>query len=203
MRTAIFLAALSLAAYEGVESYPVSIPAILGPVMMGDSITAHWDESAYAVPILKLRLPDEINAGVSGNTTEQMLARFRTDVLDRHPAKVVIEGGINDLHFENLPQTLARIVEMGNDASAAGIRVFIALIPHADLTWANIPRSDIKSLNAMLRDACADYGWTCIDYYAATSLPDGSQNTALFEWDHTHPNARGYDAMWPVLKQAL
>jgi len=172
-------------------------------VMMGDSITANWDEAAYAVPILARRLPGEINTGVSGDTTDQMVARFKTDVLDRRPTQVVIEGGINDLHLDNYPDALANIVEMGQEASAAAITVYIALIPHSDLSWAGIPETAIPEFNGMLRTACADYGWTCLDYYAATSLRDGRQKVALFERDHTHPNPVGYDAMWVVLKAGV
>lgn len=175
-------------------------------VFMGDSITAHWDETAYASPLLSARITGELNVGVSGQTSAQMLARFETDVLAHSPAIVVIEAGINDIGHDATigvtPNTSA-ISEMAEKASAAGARVVICAMPNAaPISWSAAELAQIAPLNAQLKQLASAYGYGFADYYTATSV-NGVQASAMFESDLTHPNATGYDAMWPALKAAI
>lgn len=170
-------------------------------VFMGDSITERWPLSDY--------VKDVVDAGISGQTSDQMLARFQTDVIATNAATVVILAGTNDvLKLQN--PTVDNVQKMADMASRAGIHVIIGqLPPNSDWTTDSIYASDptagdaaIEAFNADLVMMANAGGYTVVDYYDAMLLANGTQNTSLFV-DGTHPDKAGYDAMWSVLKGAL
>jgi lysophospholipase L1-like esterase len=183
-----------------------------GPVVafMGDSITQYWGGGAPAYPTITITtlVPGSIDAGIAGQTTEQMEPRFASDVLAYNPAVVVILGGTNDLRLQESPDVGA-IAAMAQAAAAAGVRVIIGTVPPSELWLGSTFLTEaettpaIERFNAELRMLASAHGYTMADYYAAMVNPDGSPNESLFLSDHIHPNADGYAAMWGVLRPVL
>ena len=172
-------------------------------VFLGDSITQGWVEKAGG-----FFTPGRIGRGISGQTTPQMLLRFRQDVIDLHPAVVQIMGGTNDIAGNTGPmtaeQTRANLMSMAELARAHGIRVILASIPPADgFPWR--PGLDtatpIAAMNGWIRDYAARTGATYADYWSV--LHDGPALRASMTYDGVHPNKAGYAAMAPVAEAAI
>ena len=176
-------------------------------VFMGDSITEGW---VGKMP--QFFVPGRVGRGISGQTTSQMLLRFRQDVIDLHPAVVQIMAGTNDIAGNTGPttdaQVQANIMSMVELAQAHGIRVILASIPPADhFEWKPglKPAPRIAAMNAWLKDYAKRVGATYAVYWSALHVGD-ALNPA-FGTDGVHPNEAGYAAMAPVanaaIKQAL
>ncbi|MEK9210647.1 GDSL-type esterase/lipase family protein [Sphingomonas sp. 2378] len=176
-------------------------------VFMGDSITENW---ASKVP--QFFATERVGRGISGQTTSQMLLRFRQDVIDLHPTVVQIMAGTNDIAGNTGPTTDAQvqgnIMSMVELAQANGIRVILASIPPADhFEWKPgvNPAPRIAAMNAWLKDYAGRVGATYADYWSALHVGD-ALNPA-YGTDGVHPNEAGYAAMAPVadaaIKQAL
>ena len=179
-------------------------------VFFGDSITQGWgehDSSAF--------FPGKgyLNRGISGQTTAQMLVRFRQDVIDLKPAAVVILAGTNDIAGNTGAVTPAQIAanlqSMADLARAHGIAVVLcSVLPVSDYPWQPgiAPAQTVVDLNAMLRRYADAEGLTYVDYHAAMRNARGGLDAALAA-DGVHPTASGYALMAPLaeagLKQAL
>ena len=173
-------------------------------ILFGDSITELW----------KLRDPalftdDVLDRGVSGQTTSQMLIRFRADVIDLHPRVVQIMAGTNDVAGNTGPISIDAIENNIRDmvelARAHHIAVVLASIPPAaKLTWqpSIAPIAPILSLNAWLRALAKQDGLIYVDYYAVL-VDDQHAFKAAWSKDGVHPNADGYAAMEPLAKAAI
>ncbi|HWV61687.1 MAG TPA: SGNH/GDSL hydrolase family protein [Sphingopyxis sp.] len=173
-------------------------------VFIGDSITEAW----------LARQPgfftgDRIDRGISGQTTTQMLARFRTDVIDLKPRVVHIMAGTNDI-AGNLGATSLDTIEgnirtMVDLAEAHGIAVVIgSVLPARQFNWRPeiAPIEPIAALNARLRALAAERKLVFADYYAA--LDDGGHGLAkVHAEDGVHPTAAGYAVMRPIAERAL
>lgn len=174
-------------------------------VFMGDSITDFWP--------LAQSFPGKpyVNRGISGQTTAQMLARMFPDVIDLHPAAVIILGGTNDIAGNNGPQT-ARMVEQNFQAMAElaqrhHIRVILcALTPVSNYTGTvqtqNRPPRDILLLNRWLRGYAQHAGAVYCDYYHAVADPDGFFRRG-YSKDGLHPNAKGYALLATVAQRCI
>ena len=145
-------------------------------VLMGNSITELWIKTH----------PDffaargYVSRGISGQTTSQMLVRFRADVLDLHPQVVVICGGTNDIAqntgYISLPHILGNLVSMVELARANGIApVLCSLLPAREFGWRKElePAPLIIELNAMIREYARRENVPYVDYHAAMSEADG------------------------------
>ena len=172
-------------------------------VFMGDSITQGWIDKVPG-----FFTEGRLDRGISGQTTPQMLLRFRQDVIALKPAIVQIMGGTNDIAGNTGPmtpeQTQANIMSMTELAQAHGIRVILASIPPAaSFPWrpglATIPR--IAAMNAWLKTYAASVGATYADYW--TALHDGDALRRDLTYDGVHPNEAGYAVMAPVAEQAI
>jgi lysophospholipase L1-like esterase len=173
-------------------------------VLMGDSITEGWP---VADPQLFERAV--VSRGISGQTTPQMLVRFRADVIALKPQVVHIMAGTNDVAGNTGPTTLQdvknNIVSMVELARANSIRVVLGSIPPAAaFKWRPgiEPVSHIKALNAWLHEYATQNRLEYIDYYAALAGPSGELQ-AQFGDDGVHPNAAGYRVMRKLLEQKL
>jgi len=179
---------------------------VTGPVtivFMGDSITQGWFDKMPG-----FFTPGRIGRGIGGQTTTQMLLRFRQDVIDLKPKIVQIMAGTNDIAGNTGPmtpeQTEANIMSMAELARAHGIRVILASIPPADhFPWR--PGLDTASRIAVLNDWMKGYaartGATYADYWSA--LHDGQATRASLTYDGVHPNEAGYTVMAPVAEAAI
>lgn len=179
-------------------------------VMMGNSITQHW-VSGY--PVMFANNPDIVGRGISGQTTSQMLLRFRQDVIDLHPQVVVINGGINDI-AENTgaynPQvTLANIISMAQLAKANGIEpVLTSVTPAAGAKWRPSVTDffeKIQNLNKEIKAYADANGFRYIDYHPALLNEEGNgmKQELANDTPALHPNAAGYAAMESVLLPEL
>lgn len=174
---------------SSIPSVPAPPPAAPQPIVFtGDSVTAHWTN-------LTTLVPNSANVAIGGAESAALLERFERDVLSLHPSVVVIEAGINDV--ADLPDpNIDSIARMAELASASGARVIICSLLIT-------PKYEVRDFNARLLALTQGFGYAYLDYYTALSLPDGTQDPALFLWDLVHPDDAGYAAMWSVLQPAL
>ena len=183
-------------------------PALPGKpriVFMGNSITESWqkfDSVFFSNNAF-------VNRGISGQTTPQMLLRFREDVIDLQPAVVVILAGINDIAENTGPTTLENI--FGNIASMAELArinhikvVISSVLPAFDFPWRPgiKPAEKIAALNAMLKSYAAKNNFVYVDYYS--SMVDERKGLQTqFTYDGVHPNLAGYKVMEPLVVNAI
>jgi lysophospholipase L1-like esterase len=174
-------------------------------VFYGDSITDAWTLNGGKF------FPGKpyVNRGISGQTTPQMLIRFRQDVVSLHPEAVVILAGTNDIAGNTGPSTLAMIEDnltsMTELAQANHIRVVIAsVLPAADYPWhrGQEPAAKIRDLNTWITEYCKQKKATYLDYYSAMADADGGMKPGISK-DGVHPNAEGYAIMEPLAEKAL
>ena len=176
-------------------------------VFYGDSITDMWKiaDSFPGKPY--------INRGIGGQTTAQMLVRFRQDVIDLHPKVVIILAGTNDIAGNTGPISVE-----GVEANMASLSE-LARANHIAVVWASVtpvnnytPRSQdffatrspakILELNRWLKQYCADNHLVYLDYFSAMVDKDGLLRRDLAE-DGLHPNAAGYAIMAPMAEAAI
>lgn len=185
---------------------PAPAPGENRIVFLGDSITEAWNR--YHPEFFTGR--PYFDRGISGQTTQQMLIRFRPDVIALQPRLVVILAGINDLAGNTGPATpeeiegnLTSMVEL---AKANGIRVVLcSLLPANCFPWrpslAN-PTATILAMNAWIKDYAAKSGCVYLDYFSALANPQNALKTELQE-DAVHPNLAGYAVMEPLAETAI
>jgi lysophospholipase L1-like esterase len=182
-------------------------------VFMGDSITDLWGRGVSEF------FPGKpyINRGISGQTTPQMLIRFRPDVIALQPKAVVILAGTNDIAGNTGPMTLAMIEDnlatMAELSRAHGIRVVIAsLLPVSDYghnrdgkpitQTERRPPAQINALNEWIKHYTTENGSVYLDYFTAMADEKGMLKKELSN-DGLHPNAAGYAVMQPLAEQAI
>ena len=174
-------------------------------VFMGNSITEFWkqiDSSFFSKR-------EYVNRGISGETSSQMLLRFRQDVVDLKPSVVVILAGINDI-AENtgaisLDAVMGNIKSMAELAGANKIRVVLcSVLPANTFPW----RPDLKpadkviTLNAMIKSYADDHHMEYVDYY--TAMVDNEKGLdKKYSEDGVHPVISGYKIMEPLIEKAI
>jgi lysophospholipase L1-like esterase len=173
-------------------------------VFYGDSITDGWIKLDP-----ELFKDDRLDRGISGQTTGQMLLRFRADVLELHPAVVHILAGTNDIAGNTGATSLAiiqgNIASMAELARAHGVRVILAsILPVAQYGWHSQvqPIPSVTAMNEWLRAYAAREHCTYVDYYAVLNDGHGGFKTEL-AYDGVHPNPAGYAAMHALAEAAI
>lgn len=174
-------------------------------VFMGNSITIGW---LNARPEFFKGKP-YINRGISGQTTPQMLIRFRQDVIDLKPKVVVILAGTNDIAGNTGPSTLEMIVDniksMAELAHANHIKVVLAsTLPAFDYPWKPglEPAPKIMKLNAAIRAYALEKGHVYLDYFTAMA-DERNGLPKKYASDEVHPTVEGYKVMEPLVEAAI
>ena len=175
-------------------------------VFMGDSITQAWriegpDGSFPGKPY--------INRGISGQTTPQMVLRFRQDVIALQPKVVVILAGINDIAGNTGPETLEQIEDnltsMAELGAANHIRVVLCSVMSAfDFPWrpGMAPAAKVVALNAWIKSYAAEKGYVYVDYHSAMKDERDGLPAALSH-DGVHPLPAGYAIMAPLAEAGI
>lgn len=178
-------------------------------VFIGDSITDYWKLADY----FPGKTYAVLNRGIDGQSTPQMLVRFRQDVIDLHPKVLVVLAGTNDIasvtgrtRNEDIEANYASMAEL---ARLHRIRVvFASLLPVNNYTddakesFALRPRERILALNAWLKDYCAKNGLVYLDYFSAMVDDKGMLKRELSD-EGLHPNVAGYKVMAPLAEKAI
>lgn len=174
-------------------------------VFMGDSITEFWSELCPEFFIGK----PYINRGISGQTSPQMLIRFRADVIALKPSIVVLLAGANDIAGNTGPSTLEKITDnifsMAELAKTHQIKVILcSVLPAYDFHWKpdSFPAEKIVTLNKMIKKYADDHEILYLDYYS--QMVDERKGLKTdFTNDGVHPNKTGYEVMAPLVERAL
>lgn len=206
----------SAAEFAGLARYRSANAALAVPapgeqrvVFFGNSITEGW---ARHFPAMFPGRP-YVGRGISGQTTAQMVLRFRQDVVALAPAAVVILAGTNDIAGNTGPATLEEIqsnlAAMTELAQANGIQVLLcSVLPVFDYPWKPglEPAPKIVALNSWLRQYAAQRGAVYVDYHSAMADARQGLPKSLAE-DGVHPNEAGYRMMAglvePLIRRAL
>ena len=191
---------------EANEKLPPSLECDDRVVFMGNSITQGWIDQ---LPEFFAPEKHYINRGISGQTTPQMLLRFRQDVINLRPKVVVILAGTNDIAGNTGPSTLEMIEDnirsMTELAQANGIQVVLcSVVPAYDYPWRSglEPAPKIMELNNRIKKYASTRGAVYCDYFSAMAddrngLPDELSG------DGVHPNKKGYAIMQPIVENAI
>jgi len=174
-------------------------------VFMGNSITEGW------APLFATLFPGKpyVGRGISGQTTPQMLVRFRQDVIALKPRVVVILAGTNDIAGNTGPSTLDMIednlMSMVDLAKANWIRVVLSsVLPVYDYPWKPglQPAPKILALNAWMKDYAATHDVVYLDFHSAMADERQGLKRELSQ-DGVHPNEAGYRIMAPLAERAI
>jgi lysophospholipase L1-like esterase len=174
-------------------------------VFLGNSITEGW------APYFPKMFPGKpyIGRGIGGQTTPQLLVRFRQDVIDLKPKVVVILAGTNDIAGNTGPSTLEMIEDnlasMAELAKANGIRIVLSsVLPVYDYPWRPglEPAPKIIALNKWMKDYAKQHGAVYLDYHSAMADERGGMRSELAS-DGVHPNEAGYRIMAPLAERAI
>ena len=177
-------------------------------VFMGNSITEGWIQMRPEF----FNNRDYINRGIGGQTTPQMLLRFREDVINLNPSVVIILAGTNDIAgnsgYISLESIIDNIKSMAEIANANGIKVIISsILPAIDYPWKPglDPASKIITINKALKTFSEENNFIYLDYYAAMVDDKGGLKVPEYTTanDLVHPNKDGYLVMEKLAEIAI
>ncbi|HEY5369361.1 MAG TPA: SGNH/GDSL hydrolase family protein [Hanamia sp.] len=175
-------------------------------VFMGNSITDGWINVS---PAFFKAYPNYIDRGISGQTTPQMLIRFRQDVINLHPKVVLILAGINDIAGNTGPSSLEMIEDnlasMAQLAKANNIKVILcSVLPAYSFPWSPgiDPVQKIVDLNKWIKEFASKNNFIYLDYYSAM-VDERKGLPANYSKDGVHPTAEGYAVMEPIAVKAI
>jgi len=181
-------------------------------IFFGNSITQVWSDYTKFFSDNKY-----VNKGISGQTTDQMLLRFKKDVVDEEAYCVVILAGINDLAENNGPISLDEIFEniksMVKIAKDNNIKVILSsILPAYEFLWnpGIYPSNDIIFINKNLKDFCKSANVKYVDYHSSMKDKRNGLKDELTYWrddfngyDGVHPNKKGYLKMEKIISKTL
>jgi lysophospholipase L1-like esterase len=174
-------------------------------VFMGNSITEGW---IYTCPEFFEGKP-YIDRGISGQTTPQMLVRFRQDVIDLKPKIVVMLCGINDIAGNTGPSTLemieGNIASMAELAKMNGIKpILCSVLPAYDFPWnpGMEPAEKVVALNKWIKSYAEKNSFMYVDYFSSMSDDKHAMKKEYSE-DGVHPNKDGYKVMEEIIEKAI
>ena len=174
-------------------------------LFLGDSITEGW-------PQFRLQFFQNnpfVGRGIGGQTTPQMLLRFRQDVIALQPKKVILLAGINDIAQNTGPiridQIMDNIKSMAEIAKANGIEMILcSVLPANSFPWRPeiVPTQKVIDLNQKIQAYAAEQGLVYVDYYTPMVDSQGGLKAHL-GYDTVHPNTAGYQLMEQILSNYI
>jgi len=174
-------------------------------VFMGNSITEGWILTSPEF----FEGKQYIDRGISGQTTPQMLIRFRPDVIDLKPKVVVMLCGVNDIAQNTGPSTLemieGNIASMAELARANAIKVILcSVLPAYDFPWRPglEPAEKIVTLNKWIKEYATKNGFIYLDYFSSMADERNGMKSAYSE-DGVHPNKAGYKVMEGLVEKVI
>ena len=193
----------NLAKYKAANEKLLAQPADKNRVVfMGNSITEGWTKSFF-------ENPSYINRGIGGQTTPQMLIRFRQDVINLNPKVVLILAGTNDIAGNTGPMTLEdirdNILSMVELAEANGIcPIVCSVLPAYDYPWKPglAPNIKIPKLNSMLKGMAEEKGVPYLDYFDAMA-DDRNGLASKLTTDEVHLTKEGYVVLGELANKAI
>jgi lysophospholipase L1-like esterase len=172
---------------------------------MGNSITEGW--SKFLPEFFEAK--PYVNRGISGQTTPQMLLRFRQDVINLKPKVVIILAGTNDIAGNTGPSTLQmimdNIISMTELSISNDIKVVLcSVIPAFDYPWSTglNPNEKIPQLNNMIKTYAESNNLYYLDYFSKMADENNGLKDEL-TYDGVHPNKAGYEVMSPLAEEAI
>lgn len=187
------------------EQLSAPLPGQTRVVFMGNSITDFWNDKDPSF----FKNNPYIDRGISGQTTPQMLIRFRQDVIDLHPKVVVILAGTNDIAGNTGPSTPQMIennlMSMAQLAEVNDIKVVLCSItPAYHYPWSPKihPAKKIVQINKWMKQYAHKNGFVYCNYYPALANSKGGMK-AKYSKDGVHPNKAGYNVMEPIVVKAI
>lgn len=187
------------------ESQKVIIPTDPKPEWMsisGNSVTITWHAAFFTSN-------NYVDKGVSGERTDQMLARYQSDVLSLDPSCVVIMGGTNDLaQGYTKDQIMANLKSMAEQAAAKDMKVVLCSVTPCNMTYSRLVPQEkgphIVALNNMIKSYASEKGFTYCDYFPALVADDGySLKDEYCLYDKLHPNPDAYTVMEGIIQKIL
>jgi lysophospholipase L1-like esterase len=189
--------------------------AAVGPPAAGENRVVFYGDSITDLWKLEQFFPNKpyVNRGIGGQTTPQMLVRFRQDVINLKPKVVMILAGTNDIagntgrmRNEDIEANLSSMAEL---ARAHGIRVVLcSVMPVHNYTesakdfFAQRPQSRIRALNGWIKEFALKNNLVYVDYFSAMIDDDGMMKRELAD-DGLHPNASGYKVVAPLAEAGI
>lgn len=174
-------------------------------IFMGDSITEGW----FSTDPLFFTKHNFVGRGISGQVTSQMLLRFRQDVINLKPKRVIILAGTNDIAENQGPISLDKvfgnIVSMAELAKANNIKVVLcSVLPAYDFGWRKnmYPAQKVIELNTMIESYAKNHNIPYVDYHSAMKDSRNGLDKTYTE-DEIHPTAKGYEKMESILIKNL
>ena len=199
----------SIVDFAGLKTYAAENAALPAApanrvVFLGDSITELWGKKPAFFPG-----EPYLNRGIAGQTTAQMLVRFRQDVIDLKPAVVIIQGGLADIAGFAGPSSLEEIENnLRSMAELASFNHIVPILvgepPPADYPGRTGPEpaTQIVALNKWVARYCASSHFIFLDYYSALAGSSGQMKEGVSD-DGVHPNEKGYAILKPLAERAI
>ncbi len=187
------------------ENQKVIIPVDPLPSWMsisGDEVVITWHAGFFTQN-------NYVDKGVSGQRTDEMLARYQNDVLSQDPTWVVIMGGTNDLaQGISKDQILANLKSMAEQAAAKNMKVVLCSVTPCNMTYSRLTPHEkgthIVALNKMIKAYADEKGFIYCDYYPALVAEDGySLKDEFCLYDRLHPNPDAYTVMEEIVQKIL
>jgi len=176
-------------------------------IFYGDSITDSWGNRPDKWPFFAGK--GYIDRGISGQTTAQMLIRFRQDVIDLHPKVVLLLAGTNDVAGNIGPSSLQMVADniasMVELARSNGIRmVLCSTLPADHYNWRKDvkPAGPIRQMNGWMKRYATAHGLVYVDYYDALTDATGGMKEGM-SLDGVHPTTAGYAIMEPLAERGI
>lgn len=191
---------------EANTALPAPVKGEKRVVFIGNSITDGWPN---AHPDF-FKSNNYVGRGISGQTSPQLLSRFRQDVINLKPVAVLINIGTNDVAQNTGPYneefTLGNIISMAELADANGIKVILSSVtPAGEYPWRkeikDVPQK-IMSLNAKIKAYAKEKGFSYIDYFSVMCDENNALKSNLGT-DGVHPNEEGYKIMEATAKKVI